>query len=87
MPVVVKRTALRRMELAFMSAFLARMYGKLCPVGDDACCICLGDDDDGAWWWASQCGHKIHERCARQLLQYQTACPTCRALFTVSACI
>ena len=84
MPIIVHRSALRQMELAFMSAFLTRMYGKVDPAGDDACCICLGDDE--VWWWSSHaCGHKLHERCARQLLQYQTTCPTCRALFTVNA--
>ena len=34
---------------------------------------------------SSRRGLEVLEDCARQLLQYQTTCPTCRALFTVNA--
>ena len=39
------------------------------------CCICLIEDNN---YIKLNCGHKLHKKCLKELLEYSNNCPMCR---------
>jgi len=40
------------------------------------CCICLEENNNNNI--TLQCGHKLHKKCLKELLDYSNKCPMCR---------
>lgn len=47
---------------------------------ENNCCVCL--ENEGVWIQLTNCRHKIHSYCWRNILQNDSKCPLCRTLIT-----